>query len=202
MPWEKQFDRDEVLDRAEQTFWLGGYEATSLETLLDRMGIQKGSFYATFASKHTVLIESLNRYIGQRYASFEEAAAKDPPLEALERHFQEMLKECTGQNASRGCFLVNIALEMAPRDKTIRSMVRRTLQAHQDFYRRLLESARTRGAIPKDYDVDAGAASLLGLLLGMRVMSRAGMPKASIQALHDRALEIAGVVSKTAASKT
>jgi|SRR5579872_4786160 len=112
MPWVKQFDRDEVLERAEQAFWVGGYEATSLETLLDRMGIQKGSFYATFKSKHRVLIESLNRYIQERYSGFDELAAKYPPLVALERHFNEILRECCGADGDRGCFLVNIALEL------------------------------------------------------------------------------------------
>lgn len=48
MPSTKRFDVDEALDRAMETFWEHGYKATSMCTLLDGMGIQKGSFYATF----------------------------------------------------------------------------------------------------------------------------------------------------------
>ena len=52
MPSTKQFDVEEALDRAVDTFWEHGYQATSMCTLLAEMGIQKGSFYATFSSKH------------------------------------------------------------------------------------------------------------------------------------------------------
>jgi|SRR5579871_3041908 len=192
MPWEKQFNRDEALARAGKAFWTGGYEATSLETLLDSMGIHKGSFYATFSSKHDALLEAMNQYVADRFKAFEQLSTKCPPLEALRRHFDAVLAESSGPECSRGCFLVNMALELAPRDKAVRSLVRRTLQAHQDFYRRLLEGAKATGALAAGYDVDAAAAELLAVLLGIRVMARAGMPKTTIRALRDRAVAIAG----------
>lgn len=53
MPWQKRFDVNRVRQQAMQEFWARGYEATSMH-LIDRMGINRGSFYDTFKSKHQV----------------------------------------------------------------------------------------------------------------------------------------------------
>lgn len=187
MPWEKQFDRDEVLGRAVRTFWTRGYEATSMEVLLRQMGIQKGSFYATFRSKHDVFMEALRRYNTDRFNWFERLARENQPLDALERHFDEVLEE---SKDNHGCFLMNTALELAPHDKAVRQLVRKTLDAHEGFYRKLLLTAQSQGELPADYDAAHAAMVLIGLLFGMRVLARAGMPNSSVRALRDEAVAI------------
>jgi TetR/AcrR family transcriptional repressor of nem operon len=46
----KAFDQEDVLDKAVAVFWAKGYEATSMQDLVDAMGIQRGSLYATFGT--------------------------------------------------------------------------------------------------------------------------------------------------------
>ncbi|MBU1212205.1 MAG: TetR/AcrR family transcriptional regulator, partial [Alphaproteobacteria bacterium] len=43
MPWEKQFDKQAALDKALQAFWSRGYEATSMQELVDCTGVNRGS---------------------------------------------------------------------------------------------------------------------------------------------------------------
>src|SRR5260370_742343 len=58
----KQFDRKEVLDRAMRVFWERGYEATSIQNLVEATGINRASLYATFGGKKELFINSLSRY--------------------------------------------------------------------------------------------------------------------------------------------
>jgi hypothetical protein len=51
-----------LLDKAVAVFWAKGYEATSMQDLVDAMGIQRGSLYATFGSKQQLFLQSLERY--------------------------------------------------------------------------------------------------------------------------------------------
>ena len=145
MPWEKQFDRTHALQRALRVFWKTGYEKSSLSVLLKGMGVQKGSFYATFGSKHKVLVEALELYIKQRFESFLAVSAGRPPLAALRRHLDEVVRESTGSDRFMGCFLVNCATELAPRDREIREIVATTLRAHAQFYQSLLDQAQGTG---------------------------------------------------------
>lgn len=187
MPWEKQFDRDAALELAERVFWKTGYENASMTVLLRGMGIQKGSFYATFKSKHKVLVEALQRYIQWRFESFLALKAAHRPLIALRRHLDEVLRESTGPDRFMGCFLVNCATELAPKNKEVREIVSTTLRAHAQFYESLLADAKARGDVPQALDTTVTASALLGLVLGMRVCARGGAPAETIHALRQQA---------------
>lgn len=191
MPWEKQFDRDEALKRAGRLFWRRGYEKSSMTALLKAMGIQKGSFYATFGSKRQILMEALDEYIATRFGGFR-ARGDESPLRALRRHLDEVVDESIGEQRSAGCFLVNSALELAPHDRQVGEVVTKTLDAHAGFYRSLLDDAKSRGELPKRYDTARHAQGLLALVLGMRVMARGGMPAGTIRAVRAQAEELLG----------
>jgi len=187
MPWEKQFDRAHALERALRVFWKAGYEKSSMTVLLRGMGVQKGSFYATFGSKHKALVEALHLYIKQRFDSFLALSAGRPPLGALRRHLDEVARESTGPDRVMGCFLVNCATELAPRDREIREIVATTLRAHTQFYQSLLDQAKEQGALPNTMDTQATASALLGLVLGMRVCARGGASAETLRALRHQA---------------
>jgi len=55
----KQFDRIDVLDRVMALFRRRGYEATSIQDLVDATGINRGSPYASFTSKKGLFLAVL-----------------------------------------------------------------------------------------------------------------------------------------------
>ena len=61
MPRSKSFDVDDV-DRAVDLFWVNGYAATSMEDLVNHLGINRGSLYSTFGSKQKLYERALERY--------------------------------------------------------------------------------------------------------------------------------------------
>lgn len=178
-----------------------------MEKLLKTMGIQKGSFYATFESKHQVLVEALRRYIRERFSSFDDLASRYPPRVALIHHFDQVLSECLGDASRLGCFLLNCALELNPRDPTVRQIVKRALNSHQAFYAKLLTAAaghspsRKASAKPDRAEIEASAAALLGLVIAMRVAARAGMPAAMLRNLHRQAIAIIAKLSPETARR-
>ncbi|MBX9579023.1 MAG: TetR/AcrR family transcriptional regulator [Gemmataceae bacterium] len=188
MPWEKQFDETEVLEKATRAFWAGGYEGTPMADLLEQMGIQKGSFYATFGSKHQVYLDVLERYVADRYAGTGAMAAADSPRFELEKHFRWIADDAVSDDGPMGCLVVNAAVEVAPKDSAVKAFVHRTFDRHIGLYRRVLDAAKAKGEVPTGTDTLAVARTLFALVLGIRVLSRAGMGRAVISALRDQAL--------------
>ena len=61
MARHKEFDRDEALHKAIEVFWARGYNATSIQDLVEHMRINRQSIYDTFGDKHALYLESLDR---------------------------------------------------------------------------------------------------------------------------------------------
>ncbi|NJM84941.1 MAG: TetR/AcrR family transcriptional regulator [Leptolyngbyaceae cyanobacterium RM2_2_21] len=63
----RNFDWEAALDRAIDTFYAKGYEATTLDDLTAAMGIKRPSLYASFGNKEALFLQALERY-GERSA--------------------------------------------------------------------------------------------------------------------------------------
>ena len=190
MPWEKQFDIDVALEKAGETFWSHGYEATSIRDLLSAMGIQKGSFYDTYGSKKEAYLMALDQYMVTRFAQFRETVEQVAPKRSLEMHLNEIFQECIGADGHRGCMVVNCALELAHSDKDAQKAVRRAFKIHEKFFLERIVAAQEAGEVSSEIDAPATAKAIFAIVLGMRVHSRAGASKATLRTLTDQALAL------------
>ena len=82
----KQADvrRNEILDAAQYFFYTTGYEQTSVQDIIDQVGIAKGTFYHHFASKQDVLDALIERITVQTRQVLEPIVADDQ-LDAIEK---------------------------------------------------------------------------------------------------------------------
>ena len=58
----REFDRDEVLERAMSVFWSKGFTATSTSDLVEAMKIGRQSMYDSFGDKRALYLEALAQY--------------------------------------------------------------------------------------------------------------------------------------------
>lgn len=173
MPLEKQFNVDDALNKAMATFWAHGYEATSVQDLLDRMGINRGSLYATFGDKRSLFLQALRRYDAVHREAWTGTLAKsETPRDAILAAFEGVISATLDAGSRDGCLLVNTALELSPHDEEVAGIVRRGLTGMETFFRDMIELGQRRGEIAAGLDPVEAARRLLGLLVGLRVLSR------------------------------
>lgn len=193
MPWEKQFDERDVLDKAMQMFWRRGYEATSMQELVDRTGVNRASLYATFGDKHALYLASLRMYDdvnrAQRLASLE---ARYAPREAIRRLLLAFATPASSRGDTRGCFLSNTALELAAHDAAARSIVANAQRELQAFFLRMIKEGLSRGELASEQKPSALAAGLLATLIGLTVLARSRPEPALLHAIVDDAMHRLG----------
>lgn len=188
MPWEKSFDTDRALAQAMDAFWAKGYEATSMQELVDCMGIGRGSLYATFGDKHSLFVKALGRYDKHYREEWAKGLMNSkPPKEAILTAFDDVIACVFEDGRTEGCLLVNTALELSPHNEEIAAVVRSSFEEMERFFLEQLIRGQESGEISPDILPEQTAKSLLGLLVSLRVFSRSRRDLALFQSVADQA---------------
>src|SRR6201987_5005918 len=169
----REFDETAVLDAAIERFWQRGYEATAVRDLADEMNITGASLYNTFGDKRSLYVRALNRYLDQSFRErINRIEPSLPPREAIIAFLQEIVKRSLTDKQRRGCMLVNSAVESAPHDAEFFDIVAVFLDEVERFFFRCVSNGQKDGTITKAHSAEDLSKSLLGILLGIRVLAR------------------------------
>lgn len=188
----RAFDENEVLDAAIRCFWTRGYEATSVRDLASSMGLTGASLYNAFGDKHALYERALERYVDESVAD-RIRRLEDPaiaPRAAIGAFFDEVVERSLNDPEMKGCMVVNAAVELGPHDPRMRAAAGRTLGEIEAFFRRRVAAGQKDGAIATGQSPDDLARMLLGVLLGIRVLSRISPERTLLEGVVRPALAV------------
>jgi TetR/AcrR family transcriptional regulator, transcriptional repressor for nem operon len=178
----KEFDPEEALEAAMELFWRRGYEATSMRSLLEGMGVGRGSFYDTYGDKRALFLAALDRFEKNRTTwALEVLETSLSPVAGIEEVFGRTLESLVGYEPRRGCLLANSAVELAPHDPEVAAHISGYVRRLEGAFEDALERARKMGEIPKGSKPTALARFLVTSLHGLRVMARAGAERETLE---------------------
>ena len=171
-----EFDENKVLTNAMEQFWREGYEASSVQKLLDCTGINRGTLYNSFGDKDTFFKSCIDQYskiIDQQIESSLKNL-KLNPWDAINAYFEEAVLNIPNRHRSMGCLLVNSLCESINYDKDMKKVVRGSLSSIRKAIVARLKEAQSKGKLRKGVTVEFAADVLMNTLHGVRVNSRDG----------------------------
>ncbi|MDE9366866.1 TetR family transcriptional regulator [Luteipulveratus sp. YIM 133132] len=174
MARHKEFDEQQALDQALETFWSGTYASTSTQDLCESTGLSRSSLYNAFSCKADLYQRSLRRYgelkDAERTAYLEHPGTGREALEALLGH---VLETQGGSEDRRGCMVINAAVEIGDDDDEVASLTRASLDGFRDVVAQLIARGQDDGSIattaPAAELATVVHAALNGLQVGARV---------------------------------
>ena len=178
----KQFDPHDVLDRAMTVFWERGYEATSIQDVLDATDINRGSLYATFGDKKHLFLAVLAHYAERLGNPFLVELADPDPRRAVERMFAALLRHASDATQPRGCLFTNTALECPRSGEEISRTIAAWVGQMESVLYQVLLRAQAEGSLDRAQDCRALARFFVGVMQGLNVVHKA---MADPAALHD-----------------
>lgn len=186
----KQFDREEVLDCAMRVFWERGYEATSIQDLVEATGLSRGSLYATFRDKKQLFLAVLTRY-AERVGSPLMTELTDPdPRQAVEGMFAAILRRTSDPTQPRGCLITNTALECPGSGDEINRTIATWITQQESAVYQVLLRAQATGNLPRTQDCRALARFFAGVAQGLNVMHKAMADPAMLQDIVQTAIRV------------
>lgn len=184
MPRKKDFDEDELLEKAVNLFWQKGYYATSAQDLVDGLGINRSSLYNTYTDKRTLFIKSLKRYQDkQTGAMLKLLAEPDNVYELIKDIFDNVIKESIESDIRKGCFMVNTAVELSSHDPEIKELVNQNNQSVINALTKAIKKGRQSGQISKEGDANAIAQYVFNTISGLRVTARSGADEKTLKSI-------------------
>jgi AcrR family transcriptional regulator len=177
--------------QARDTFWRAGYAGTSLEDLAAGMGMNRPSMYAAFGDKHALYLRAVTEYSAMSRDWLAAALARPRPLRdglrAVYRYARDFY--LTGDDASRGCFLLGTAVTEAHRDTRIRTVVEDTMVSFTDTFTERFERAERDGEL-SPHAPDALAHLATATLNTLAVRARTGASAAVLDALIHATIDV------------
>ena len=179
MARSKDFDEAEVLSKAVCIFWHKGYNGTSMQDLVDGLGISRSSLYDTFGDKHALYIKALDSYQkagGNQMCDIinNTASAK----EAIQKLLELTMRDLLNDEQRKGCFMVNAEIELAPHDVEVKNVVCRNEQQFEDAILQAIKKGQASGEIRNSQDSLALARFIMNAVRGMQVSAKATADKA------------------------
>lgn len=179
MARSKDFDEAEVLSKAVCIFWHKGYNGTSMQDLVDGLGISRSSLYDTFGDKHALYIKALDSYQkmgGNQMCNIinNTASAKEAIKKLLELTMRDLLND----EQRKGCFMVNAEIELASLDAEVKNVICRNEQQFENAVLRAIKKGQDSGEIRNPQDSLALARFIMNAVRGMQVSAKATADKA------------------------
>lgn len=192
MARNKEFDEDEVLLKAMRLFWEQGYEKTSINDLVECMGIHRRSLYDTFGDKHQLFLKATERYTKFLNMYFQTGINRtDSSKQALSFLFDFIIEGY--EDKPSGCLLVNIATELAPWDLEVDVKVGESFDRMEQLVADLIQSGQKNEEFATTRDANELAENIHNTMIGLRVLARTSTSREKLHRIADGAMAMLNV---------
>ena len=146
--------KNEILDAARKFFFQKGYEQTTIQDILDELGIAKGTFYYYFTSKLDLLNKLIDRTTSEISASLRPILKMD--INAIEK-FNKIFQTATIVKMQKiDVLLVMLKVMFTDENTIIRvKMYRRMVEKNKILYSSIIKQGIKEGVFNTSYPDDA-----------------------------------------------
>lgn len=189
----KDFDESEVLKKAICIFWDKGYNGTSMQDLVDGLGISRSSLYDTFGDKQKLYLKALEGYQQQNNQQFDCLVNKAPDAKIAIKHVLELIVDnLLGDMQRKGCFMVNAGIELASHDEQVNALLCRNEKQMEEFFFTVIKQGQEKGEISTQQTAQALARFLNNTVKGMQVSVKSTTDRKFFEDIVQTAITVLG----------
>ncbi len=182
MARNREFDENDVIEKAVNLFWNKGYNAVSTQDLIDAFGISRSSMYGAYKDKRSLFILALQHYRQTASKGMLDILGSNLSfIETITLLLTQIIKECITDNQTKGCFIVNTAIELAPHDKEILEIIQENRKNIIEALSKAIQLGINKKELTKNNIPKALANYFYNLINGLRVDAKVTNDKHNYQ---------------------
>jgi TetR/AcrR family transcriptional regulator, transcriptional repressor for nem operon len=165
--------KGKLLEAARLLFWEKGYEATSLQEVVDRSKVRGGSLYYFFRTKEDLLLAVLDHYVELLWPAVIQPAfgRTTDPVERIFTILQGYREGLIYTGFAHGCPIGNLALEVSDEHPRAREKIAQNFEGWRKWIKTCLDEAAHR--LPANLDSERLATFVLTIMEGAVMQARA-----------------------------
>ena len=162
-----EFNEVEKIDKAMNVFWEKGYNATSMQDLVDAMQINRSSLYNTIGDKHQLFIKCIGNYFDTAMCEIREKVSKEKSAR------QALINVITDKAAwivecDKGCLGIKTIFEIATEDNEVRNIMNKNNNIFLAFLAETVQKAMDNGEMDDTEDAELMAEYIMTSFTGWK----------------------------------
>jgi TetR/AcrR family transcriptional repressor of nem operon len=143
--------KEQLIDRSAAVFLERGFNAASVNDIVQAAGVPKGSFYNHFVSKEQLAVEVLGRYVDD--LGLRELADSDgSPIKRIRAHLTANIAAREAAGIEYGCLLGNFSTDAVALNEGLRDAVTVGFAKWTDAMATAIARSQRAGEIRNDTD--------------------------------------------------
>lgn len=170
MPRSLNDTYEELVEKAQEIFWLRGFKGVSVKELSEYLSVSQTVIYNKY-SKDDLFLDSLDYYTSNYSDPFLKRLRETTEgLGSLRDFFYQLINALEDRTFPRSCLMVNTVVEMRNENDAVVQRYESYLGALKSSYRVVLEKAVDLGQIKYPGRLDAYADFLLGIIFSLSIL--------------------------------
>jgi len=170
---KKEYNEDEVLEKAMHCFWNNGYMNTSVRQLEKDMGINQFSIYSSFGSKDNLYQKVLDNYIVMMKKTYlKELSKKDSDINDVQKFLIDFGSAMAEKKLPTSCLMISSMIFYETFSKEIKASIDRFSELMETLFIRALKNSRANGLVENNISIKKEAQYLLGITQSLSIINK------------------------------
>ena len=174
MSRQKNYERNAVIEKAQEAFWQYGYQSCGIRSIEEIVGIGRFAIRTDFGGKEGLFLEALRAYVAASRPYIIEPLRNAKSLDPVADLVEYLVTPTEGSLRCYGCLLINTTVENATlKNEAIAEVIEQHFSELRKALRESLAQLQHDGLMRTDVSVDDAIEFIVGSTIAINLMNRA-----------------------------
>jgi len=182
-PRAREFNQEDVIEKAMELFCEKGYAATSIRDLVTRLGISSSSLYGTFGDKDAIFLLELERHSRRELEMLRQLLSlpTENPKEVLAGMFNALIDSLLANELSGGSLTLKASVELENRKPEVAAVIAEHTENAAVMFTEFLERAAQNGSITLRQPADQVAKYILFNFFNLNFLAKVNLEQICLE---------------------